>query len=355
MASPVSVGVRRVSVEARRGLGSVVRERLRHPQGPSVDLVNSCIVGPRVLRSIRGDCRRRGRHGSRRGGRPGRHPRNAPRSPLPRSSPRAVPMETSRWAPTDCWLLAYSQRLMRRPRETWSTRFGAIGDASRPGIRRSVRTGRPIVAPRADCMLARCSDLVHTPVRGLCAPQRVAALALLPFTFVVSSCGSQEKAGARPAVCGQASPVTHGYVRLKDFDVFGVSSRATGIATDPLFPKYPSALLPQKFRLQARHRLHVALHVTAFDCQSGQAVRFYVKDAQYQRPQPASRFQRSGVRSIDLSWPPPLSAPDPPGWLIAPLFSHPGIGVVTFSRGHKIIEQLTLRICIPKPGPAADC
>ena len=87
---------------------------------------------------------------------------------------------------------------------------------------------------------------------------------------------------------------------LKDFDVFGASSRTARDASDPLFPKYPNALLPQKFRLQARHRLTKPLRVTALDCRSGQPVLFYVKSGLNQPPETPQRFRHNGVRSVTL-------------------------------------------------------
>ena len=241
---------------------------------------------------------------------------------------------------------------MGRPSVTSSASFGV----DRP-LRSSARHG----ARPTWCAYAWCAgsgggphlEAAQSWLRQRRPVRRFTAFALLPFAFVVNACGGQKSVGS--SACSQASPVTNGYVRLTDFDVFGVSSRTTRVATDPLFPRYPSALLPQKFRLQARHPFRGSLQVMAFDCRSGQAVRFYVRDVQNQRPQPASRFRLSGVRRIRLTWPPPLTAPDPPGWLVAPLFFRPGIGVVTFSRGHKVIEQLSLRVCIPKPGPSGDC
>ncbi len=144
-------------------------------------------------------------------------------------------------------------------------------------------------------------------------------------------------------------------MRLKDFDVYGASSRTAKHASDPLFPKYPTALLPQKFRLQARHRLTAPLQVTALDCRSHQPVLFYAKSGLHQPSETPQRFRHNGVRSVTLSWPPTLTAPDPPSWFLTPLFYEPGTGVITFSRAGKVIEQLSLRICIPKSGPSGDC
>ena len=171
---------------------------------------------------------------------------------------------------------------------------------------------------------------------------------------MVAGCGAH-RSDSVGAACSGASPLRSSVVRLNDFDVFGASSRTARDASDPLFPKYPNALLPQKFRLQARHRLTEPLRVTALDCRSGQPVLFYVKSGLNQPPETPQRFRHNGVRSVTLSWPPTLTAPDPPSWFLSPLFYEPGIGVITFSRGDKVIEQLSLRVCIPKPGPSGDC
>ncbi len=179
-------------------------------------------------------------------------------------------------------------------------------------------------------------------------------LVCLCIATMTAGCGARQ-AGSTTEACATASRLQTGFVRLKDFDVFGVSGRSSRVATDPLFPSYPQALLPQKIRLQARQRLTKSLRVTAVDCKSGQSVLFYVRDNPNQRPMPVSRFRRNGVRSVRLSWPPPLSAPDPPSWLLAPLFYEPGIDVLTFSSGATVVEQLSVRVCVPRPGPTAEC
>lgn len=125
------------------------------------------------------------------------------------------------------------------------------------------------------------------------------------------------------------------------------------MATEPLYPSYPRQLLPEKFGLMARVRPDSPVTLTAFNCSDGSIVRLFADpyhEPDIPRPATAKAVARAGSASVTLRWPPPILAPpDPPKWLVLPLFYKPGLAVVRFAEAGRVVDRLTFRVCIARP------
>ena len=152
----------------------------------------------------------------------------------------------------------------------------------------------------------------------------------------------------------------HFIARLTNFDVLGVSGRSGGVATSPLYPRYPSALLTGGFALAAHHRLTAPVILTISYCSGGGVVGLFSFTGRSSgpiipRPALASVVERAGSPQATLFWPPPISAPpDSLKWLVTAFFYKPGLAVVRFAQRGKVIDRLTLQVCVAG-GPYLAC
>ena len=65
------------------------------------------------------------------------------------------------------------------------------------------------------------------------------------------------------------------------------------------------------------------------------------------RPAPASVVRRTGSVRATLYWPPPISSPpDKPKWLLTLYFYKPGLAVLRFAQGDRVIDRLTFKVCV---------
>jgi hypothetical protein len=160
-------------------------------------------------------------------------------------------------------------------------------------------------------------------------------------------------------VKGAGSTRPYSIARLTSFDVVGVSGPTDVVATDPLYPRYPTALLPGHFGIDAHHALAAPVVLSAFYCSGGAVGLFSFTGTKggpnLPRPASAAVVRTAGSRQATLFWPPPISAPpDPPSWLVTPFFYKPGLAVVRFAQRGKVIDRLTFRVCVAG-GPFLTC
>jgi len=168
---------------------------------------------------------------------------------------------------------------------------------------------------------------------------------------------------ADSAACAHATAVVRvrdrTFVHLANFEITGAAALADPVATALLTPHYPTAVLPEKFGIEARRKLASPITLSAFNCEDATVVRlssFTGTDTDVTIPRPASASVVRSVGSTDpiLTWPPPIQAPpDPPKWLVTPFFYKPGLAVIRFTQHGKVIDRLTFLVCIPHSRQAA--
>ena len=181
------------------------------------------------------------------------------------------------------------------------------------------------------------------------------AMVAVAFLLLASGCGSGDdgsglSSGDR-AACVRPSPARKGIAHLSHFDVYAgvVTSR---VAFDPLYPHYPDALLPTKIGIAPRQRFASAVTVTASYCADGSVIHLFEPSTGHAnldlpRPSPAPAVAKAGALSVRLSWPPPVqSLGDPDRWFVTPLDYKPGLAVWRFRRGDKVIDRLTIHVCV---------
>jgi hypothetical protein len=183
------------------------------------------------------------------------------------------------------------------------------------------------------------------------------AAAVLALLLMSSGCGAGNGNGTRltaadRAACARTTPVRKAIVHLRNFDVYGFGVLTSRVATDPLYPQYPDALLPEKVAIAPRQRRDAPVKITAFYCADGSVIRLFQPSACHAnldlpRPSPAPAVAKAGVTSVLLVWPPPFqSLGDPDRWFVTPLDYKPGIAVWRFSQGERVLDRLTVRVCI---------
>lgn len=176
-------------------------------------------------------------------------------------------------------------------------------------------------------------------------------------TVVASTTPTVQRAG-----CVHATPVElvkgRAFVHLHNFEITGAAAPVSRVVTSPLYPHYPDALLPGKIGIEARRRLRAPVTLTSFYCRDAAVVRLFsftgTSSPALPRPASASAVKRAGSATAVLTWPPPIEAPpDPPKWLVTPFFYKPGLAVIQFAQGEKVIDRLTFLVCEPRSRQAA--
>jgi hypothetical protein len=182
------------------------------------------------------------------------------------------------------------------------------------------------------------------------------AVLSISLLFVLSACGGESpgfsSSSADRAACAHATAVRKAIAHLRDFDVWGVGVLTSRFATEPLYPSYPDRLLPGKIGIAPTKKIRTPITVTAFYCDDSATIRLFQPspghaNVDLPRPAPASAIAKAGAISVQLSWPPPLqSVGDPDRWFITPLFSKPGLAVVRFTGRTRVLDRLTVNVCV---------
>jgi hypothetical protein len=176
--------------------------------------------------------------------------------------------------------------------------------------------------------------------------------------------GSGHDAGS---ACEHATPIRKVQIagrstfvaRITNFDIAGTSAPPNRVATYPLYPRYPTALLVGGIGIAARHRLTAPVVLSASYCEGGRVGLFSFVGTKsgpaIPRPAPASVVRRTGSARVTLFWPPPIEGPpDKPKWLLTLYLYKPGLAVVRFAQGGRVIDRLTVKVC-RAGGPRLTC
>lgn len=173
---------------------------------------------------------------------------------------------------------------------------------------------------------------------------------------VVTACGGKSQGAPHLAAdrdaCTRPSPVRNAVAHLQNFDVWGVGVVTSRSAISPLYPHYPDKVLVGKIGVAPHQISGRPVTITGFYCDTNHAIRFFQPspghpDLDVPQPAPASAISKAGVPSTRLTWPPPIqSLGDPDRWFFVPLFSRPGLAVLRFMQGTKVVDRLTVKVCI---------
>ena len=179
---------------------------------------------------------------------------------------------------------------------------------------------------------------------------------MVALLMVVCACGARSSrislSAADRAACGRATSVHKAIAHLREFDVWGVGVLTSRFATAPLYPDYPSKVLVGKIGIAPHRRSSEPVTVTASYCGDGATIRLFEPSREHAnldlpRPASASEIAKAGAQSVQLTWPPPVrSLGDPDRWFITPLFSKPGVAVLRFTEGKRVLDRLTVNACV---------
>jgi len=168
-----------------------------------------------------------------------------------------------------------------------------------------------------------------------------------------------DSAPALPTACAHATPLRKveiggkpSYVaQLRNFNIVGLGGQVSRVVTAPLYPRYPTALLVGGIGIQSRHQLTAPVTLTSAYCAGGRVRLFSFTGTDsgpsIPRPASASVVRRTGYPQATLHSPPPISSPpDKPEWLLTLYFYKPGLAVLRFAQGGRVIDDLTFKVCV---------